>query len=279
MDFMYGHSLLTLALPQCVSHCANWSGERIFSSPLLNIAWNSEVEVALRQACFKISIFAFWSSVRFSLLNISPQDASFALLLDMPPQQPESANTDAALSEMTAATVNAKNFFINALLLCWFVGLDNILPWIVRSVTLFLRENRVQNALGRKWCFHHPYAAGVVNGICQRGKRAVDPDLGDTLRAEGASGFARLAEDRADLWRVHRREQPVVEEARVEHATAFVEYHLFAERVAQAVQRRAFHLALSELRVNRHAAIHGADVIDHAHLARLHVQILISRPH
>src|ERR1022692_4967676 len=99
MDFMYGHSLLALALPQCVSHCANWSDERIFSSPLLNIAWNCEDEVALRPACFMVSIFAFWSPRRFSVLNISPQDAPFALLLDMPPQQPESANTDTALSE------------------------------------------------------------------------------------------------------------------------------------------------------------------------------------
>src|ERR1017187_3383737 len=119
MDFINGHSLLALALPQCVSHCANWSGVRIFSSPLLNIAWNSEVEVALRQPCFRVSIFAFCSSVRFSLLNMSPQDAPFALLFDMPPQQPSPANTDAAPSVMTAATVNAKNLFIcSPLLTC-----------------------------------------------------------------------------------------------------------------------------------------------------------------
>src|ERR1039458_639997 len=228
MDFMYGHSLLTLALPQCVSHCANWSGVRIFSSPLLNIAWNSEVEVALRQPCFRVSIFAFCSSVRFSLLNMSPQDAPFALLFDMPPQQPSPANTDAAPNATTAATVNAKNFFIMLSSCDWFVSLDTILPRIVRFWVLFLRKNRVQNALGRERRFHHPHAARVVNRVRQRGQRAVDPDLGNALGAEGTGRLIGLDEDCANLRGIYRGEQPIIEEARVEHTTVCVEDHLFA---------------------------------------------------
>src|ERR1019366_3106889 len=93
-----------------------------------------------------------------------------------------------------------------ALLLCWFVSLDTKLTWIVRSGVLFLRKNRVQNALGCEWRFHHPHTAGIVNRVCQRGQRSVDSDLGDALRAEGPGWLIGLDENRTDLRRVHRRE-------------------------------------------------------------------------
>src|ERR1043166_3583224 len=130
MPFEYGHSppAFALAASHCALNCANCSGVRIFSSPALNAACASEVDVARLHSSFSASSLAFCASVKFNLENISlqlPPDVA-PFLPDM--QQPlPPAYTAAVPMSTTAATANANSLFISSPF-DWFAKFDARLP-------------------------------------------------------------------------------------------------------------------------------------------------------
>ncbi len=128
-----------------------------------------------------------------------------------------------------------------------------------------------EDPVRRKRAFPQSYAYGIIDGIRNRGKSAIDTDFGYALGTIGPGFFPGGDENRLDFRRILRSEDLVIVESRIAHTPFVVELILFRKSVGNPVENGAFHLSFRQLGVDGRAAIHRGYILDHTHLSSLDI--------
>ena len=68
----------------------------------------------------------------------------------------------------------------------------------------------------------HAHAAGVIDRVGDGGRRRVDDDLADGLRAERARRLVARLKRHADAWRIHARGNLVLQEGAGDRAAQMI---------------------------------------------------------